>query len=132
MLFLIVDDEPINLRILEGILKKHGECILAEDGNQAIESFEKSLKSNQRIACIFLDIMMPNCSGQQALIKIRNIETEHQITPDKQTIIFMVTALNDMENQFDALSGGAQGYVVKPIDRAKIEAALKEFGLMEA
>ena len=53
---LIVDDIAINRKMLETILMDEYECIMAENGKQAIDS---ALKHAGSLSLILLDIMMP-------------------------------------------------------------------------
>lgn len=101
---IIVADDEMRIRKLVGdFLKKEGfEPVEAEDGQQALELFEKY---RNNVALIILDIMMPEYNGWEVCRKIR--ETS-------QVPIILLTARSE---EFDELTGyeaGADDYVTKP------------------
>ena len=58
-LLLVVDDEPVNLRILDSFLRVEGYRIrTAQNGEEAIKAL-----NNEKPALVLLDIMMPGVSG---------------------------------------------------------------------
>ena len=71
MKFLVIDDEFSCRAILRRYLKGYGQCDVAVDGLEMIEAFETSLKADAPYDTIFLDIMMPQMDGIEALSKIR-------------------------------------------------------------
>lgn len=101
---IIVADDEMRIRKLVGdFLKKEGfEPVEAEDGQQALDLFEK-YESN--VALLILDIMMPEYNGWEVCRKIRE-------TSDVP--IILLTARSE---EFDELTGyeaGADDYVTKP------------------
>lgn len=127
MKILIVEDEKISRVYLSAIAKKYGDCDTAEDGESALKIIEKSFEENNRYDLIFLDIMLPKITGHRVLESIRNIELENEITGENKTIIIMTSALRDGENVKKAYKNLADGYIVKPIFKDKIEEILKKY-----
>ena len=116
---IIVADDEMRIRKLVGdFLKKEGfEPIEAEDGQQALELYEKYRNS---VALLILDIMMPEYNGWEVCRKIRE-------TSDVP--IILLTARSE---EFDELTGyeaGADDYVTKPFSPSvlmkRVEALLR-------
>ena len=106
---LIVDDELINRKVLEGLLKSYGhECVSAESGPVALKLLDKS------IDLVLLDIMMPGMDGFTVTRTIRKMP-EYADLP-----IVMVTALSAKEDRLKAVEVGANDFVAKPIDTTEL------------
>jgi len=70
-LILVVDDEEVLRNLAKDILEDSGyEVILAVDGLDAVEKFEKYHK---KLKMVLLDMVMPKLSGKEAYIKMRDI-----------------------------------------------------------
>ncbi|THB66859.1 MAG: response regulator, partial [Spirochaetaceae bacterium] len=95
MRFLIVEDDLGSRRLLEAIVGKYGECNTAVNGNEAVEAFLLSWEEKLPYDAIFLDIMMPEMDGLQALDKIRAHEKKMKVAPGKEIKVIMTTALED-------------------------------------
>lgn len=111
-----VDDEPVVLRVLKGILEPEGyEVLLASDGSSAL-----SLLDEHKPDLVLLDIMMPGLDGFQILNSIR----ERFNIP-----VIMLTARCDQESLVKTLKTGADDYVRKPFSAtvllARIAAKLR-------
>ncbi|MDO9083540.1 MAG: response regulator, partial [Humidesulfovibrio sp.] len=80
---LIVDDERINRKVLEGLLKSYGlECTSADSGPAALALLDDS------IDLVLLDIMMPGMDGFLVAKAIREMPRFADLP------IVMVTALS--------------------------------------
>ena len=67
---LVVDDEPINQKVLQCILQKYGHDVYtANNGKEAIEIYNKI-----RLDIIFMDILMPIMDGLTVIKDIREIQ----------------------------------------------------------
>ncbi len=81
---------------------------------------------------VLMDVMMPVMDGQNALKKIREIESEQEVPIGQEVKAVMTTALSDTKNVTTAFfQGQADAYLSKPISREKVENALREIGLLE-
>lgn len=106
---LIVDDELINRKVLEGLLKSYGlECVSADSGPAALQLLDKS------IDLVLLDIMMPGMDGFTVTRSIRAMP-EFADLP-----IVMVTALSAKGDRLKAVEAGANDFVAKPIDTTEL------------
>ncbi len=116
---LIIDDMPSHLLLLKTILEEEGfEIITAEDGENAL----RTLKEDEAIALILLDIMMPGFDGFDFLDKINESETY-------KTPVIVVSAKTDNTSIQKAIEKGAYDYLTKPFNvqdiRNKVRSALK-------
>ena len=124
MHILIVEDDGCSRHILQEVLSPYGQCDIAINGQQAVESFRLAWEGSNPYDLICMDIMLPVLNGQQALSQIRQIEKERGIDSARRAKVIMATALSDSDQVVDAIyKGGASSYFVKPI---QIDALLKE------
>jgi len=132
MRILIVEDDIDSSKILSHYLKPFGECDVALDGKQAIESVKMAFEEEQPYDLICMDIMMPNLNGQEALRRIRKIEQDKGITIGQGAKIVMVSALSDHDNIMKSFLRLCDAYIVKPIDREELVNKLKEIELLDS
>jgi len=112
---LVADDNPIIRALLKRLLSQYGDCDQAKDGRQAIQAFVRATKGEQPYDLICLDLCMPEFDGITVLEAIRNAEQE---SPSGRRVrILIVTAEDDPEAIRCAVHSGADGYLVKPIER---------------
>jgi len=112
---LIVDDTPVNVKIIEMFLKPKGyDVITAEDGQVAIEKFV-----SEKPDIILMDVMMPNVDGYDATISIRGI------AGDEWVPIVFLSAKVTPEDQIKGIEVGGDDYLTKPVNLELLEAKLK-------
>lgn len=123
---LIVDDDPVQLRLLEAVLLKLGHTPLpVESGQAALDRL--SGEGGGDIAAVVLDLVMPVMDGLSVLeaIRRRGISTP----------VVVLTAQGSIEVAVSAMRAGAFDFAVKPVapDRLRtlIDNALR-VGSMEA
>lgn len=132
MKVLIVEDEFIGRKMLQKIISPYADCDIAIEGDEAIQAFRLAWEENRPYDLILMDIMMPNVDGHSALKSIRERENEMGLEDTDQVKVIMTTALGDPKNVFDALyKGGANSYMVKPIDKQKLLDEIKSLGLLQ-
>ncbi len=103
---LLVDDNEANRDMLSRRLQRHGlEVVTAVDGAHALE-----LVDARDFALVLLDIEMPRVSGLDVLRVIRERRSASELP------IIMVTARQESADIVEALNGGANDYVTKPVD----------------
>jgi len=130
--FLIVEDEFASPHLLKNILVPYGDCDVAVNGNEAIQSFELSIEEKQHYHLICLGIMMPHSDGIAVLKKIRAIEKATGILPQDNVKIIMISALDIPKIITDAFYyGAAAAYHVRPINKNKLLKEIQRFGLIE-
>ncbi|MGM0443947.1 MAG: response regulator [Fibrobacterota bacterium] len=130
MRFLVVEDDFFCRSILVNILGEYGHADVAVNGNEAVGAFRRSIEEGDKYTLIFLDIMLPDKDGQTLLKEFRDLEKKHRIAPQKTTPIVMTTALDDKHNILSAFKNQCEGYIVKPVDEAKVIEKLQELELI--
>ena len=106
---LIVDDNDLMRTLLRGILRSEAFQLISEakNGVLALESIEKSKPD-----IVFLDVMMPEMGGLEALQAIKAKYPE--------IIVIMITGNPSKDNVEESIRGGANGFIVKPFNSAKV------------
>ncbi len=108
---LVVDDNPDNAHIIRDYLESRGYPIsVAYDGEEAMVLFEQV-----KPAIVLLDVMMPGRDGWQVCREMKLHPTH-----SKRLRVIMVTALDDWVNKRQAIQTGADDYVEKPFELAKL------------
>lgn len=129
MRILIAEDDPTSARYLEGLLGRHGECVVVVDGQEALEAFELALDENRPFDLVCLDIMMPRMDGQEALLRLRAAESARGVKPAREAKVIMTTALGDVRTVMGAYKQGATAYITKPIAPERLLGTLRALGL---
>ena len=116
---LVVDDNDVNLRVAEGVLKLYGiTCVLARSGKEAIE-----LLKDQDIDVVFMDHMMPEMDGIEAAKIIRRIGGEYG--KNLPIVALTANAVNDAKELF--ISNGFQEFIAKPISIKRVDSVLRRW-----
>ncbi len=104
---LIIDDEPINARVVRKYLVDAGmtRCTTLSDALGAID-----LIRAERPDLVLLDIMMPGISGIEILRQLREIPAFRHLA------VLVLTAVEDREIKVQALELGALDFLAKPVD----------------
>ncbi len=132
MKMLVMEDEYVSRSVLMEILSPYGQVEPAENGKEAMEKFQKALENSERYDIVFLDIMVPEISGQDVLKNIRALEQQHNENDDAfiTTKIVMTTALGDFTSVKTAFKQQCEAYLIKPLDRDKVLNTLQGLGLI--
>jgi len=113
---LVVDDNLDNTDIIRHYLEARGYPItVAHDGDEALAQFDRV-----RPALVLLDVMMPGRDGWE----VCRLMKQHP-TLGRQVRIIMVTALDEWDDKRQALQTGADDYVEKPFDLARLAATVE-------
>jgi adenylate cyclase len=108
---LVVDDQPVNIRLLEAILAPRGyDVFAASSGEEALAAVDQV---NLDVDLVLLDIVMPGMDGYQVCRQIR----ERQATAYLPVV--MVTASGE-EEKIKALEAGADDFLTKPINQSEL------------
>lgn len=127
---LIVEDDLTSRLILQEIMKNYGTVHVAVNGQEAVDAVRLALEAGDPYDLICLDILMPEMDGHEALEAIRKMEEENGFVYKSGSKIIMTTALDDLKNVTSAYSGLCDGYLTKPIEKAKLEKELSKLALI--
>ena len=130
MKILLAEDDFVTRKFMANFLSKYGDCDVTVDGMEAVDAYMMALEDGDPYDLVCLDIMMPVMDGYQALVGIRNLEKERNISEEKAAKVIMTTALNEERNVNMAFELGCTIYSGKPIDQDRFEQALKKTGLI--
>ena len=110
-LVLVADDTDINREILQEYLAMLGaRTVHARNGREAVEVFARSAPGE--IACVFMDMRMPEMDGCEAAEAIRAMDR-----PDADSVpIIAITANTAAEDVARTSAAGMNGHVTKPVD----------------
>lgn len=110
---LIVDDNDMMRSLLRGLLRSEHYQVVGEarNGALALDFIEKIMPD-----IVFLDVMMPEMDGLEALQVIKAKYPE--------IVVVMITGNPSVENVQESIQRGASGFVVKPFNSAKVLNAL--------
>ena len=115
-LILIVDDEPVQRRLMQGLVEKLGYKTLCVDGGKAaMEAL--SGRNGSRISTIILDLIMPDMSGMEVLEAISH---EKRRPP-----VIVQTAQGGVETAVNAMRAGAVDFVVKPASPERLKVSIQ-------
>lgn len=112
---LIVDDDPVNLSLLNEVLKSDYKVMVAKDGKKAIVAS----RTNQPPDLILLDIVMPEMDGYEVLKKLKNTDETKNIP------VIFVTSKGKEEDETKGLEMGAVDYISKPFNPSVVRARVK-------
>ncbi|MEE1152624.1 MAG: response regulator [Prevotella sp.] len=102
---LIVDDIPINVTLIEKMLKPfHFVIEKANDGRTALD-----IVADNKPDLILLDLMMPGMNGYDVIKQLRAKEETQQLP------IIVISALNSNEDVVKGYDLGANDFLTKPI-----------------
>ncbi len=112
---LVVDDDRINIRILNGILRQEGyELCEANSGEQALEVYASSLPD-----LVLLDVMLPGING---------FETSRQLKKrysDKCAPIIFITAKSQSDDVVEGFNAGGVDYLPKPFQPKEVAVRIR-------
>ncbi|MDP1928862.1 MAG: response regulator [Thiobacillus sp.] len=108
---LIVDDEPVNLKLLDKMLSGQGYqgLVLLDDPREVIARYQM-----ERPSLILLDINMPHLDGYQVMEQLKALN-DPLLPP-----IVILTAQHGKDYLLRALSAGARDFITKPFDRNEL------------
>ena len=110
---LIIDDSDINLTLIKALVLKLGECspVLFENPLKALEWCRENIPD-----LVIVDYMMPDMDGLRFISAFRALHGRNEIP------VLMITANDQKDIRYDALLGGANDFLTKPIDRVEFSA----------
>ena len=117
---LIVDDSKVIRMVAKKILSELGfKTVEAEDGKQALDCCIAELPD-----AVLLDWNMPVMNGIEFLREMRKLPGG-----DHPVVVFCTTE-NDIEHIQEAITAGANEYIMKPFDSEILQAKFSQVGLL--
>lgn len=112
---LIIDDQPMNQRLLSHILERAGlRTVVAGDGDRGLE-----LLQTEHIDLVLLDIVLPGLDGYEILSRMLANPATHDIP------VVLISSLDTVADKVRGMELGAADYVTKPFDAQEVLARVK-------
>lgn len=113
---LIIDDSPVDVRVLTGMLEKAGHRVVA--AGTAEEGIERVHREHPDL--ILMDVIMPGLNGFQATRML----TRHPQTMDVPVV--MITTKSMESDRVWGLRQGARAFITKPVDAGALLACIDD------
>ena len=115
---MIVDDSKIIRMILKDFFESNKFSVVAEATN-GFEAINLFYKFNPDF--VVMDLQMPLINGIDALIKIKQINIKANI--------IIISAYSNKQQIMDAMTNGANGFILKPLNSNKLKKITQLFNL---
>ncbi|MDE2115355.1 MAG: sigma-54-dependent Fis family transcriptional regulator [Hyphomicrobiales bacterium] len=113
---MIVDDDPVQRRLLEAMIRRFGyDAVVCEGGEAALARLESN--QNVPIDLMILDLVMPDLDGMAVLGRMRERKIEIPVV--------VQTAHGSIEAVISAMRAGAADFVVKPVGAERLQVSIK-------
>lgn len=114
---LVADDEPLIQQVAVMLLRRLGYGgIVVPNGQEALRALDQ-----QRFDVMLLDVSMPVLDGWETLQALRQLERAGR----PRTPVVMISGHDLPEDRARYLNGGADAYLVKPLDASELDTALQ-------
>ena len=115
-LILIVDDDPVQRRLLENMARRIGyDVVVVEGGDAAVAALTGP--DAARIDCVVLDLVMPDLDGYGVLARMRDAGLNIPV--------IVQTAHGGIDTVVSAMRAGAVDFVVKPVGAERLQVSLR-------
>lgn len=111
---LIVDDDPTQRRLIEGVLEKNGFRSTSVDGGQA--ALDYLADNAEKTDIVLLDLNMPQMTGMEVLEALRPLEYGIPV--------IVLTGQAGVETVVTAMRAGAKDFVVKPASPERLTVSI--------
>ncbi|HEX3855114.1 MAG TPA: sigma-54 dependent transcriptional regulator [Polyangiaceae bacterium] len=113
---LIVDDDPVQRRLLEAAITRSGMSVVTAPGGQPALDLLNGPRGEQ-FSLILLDLVMPDIDGLAVMAKVRPTH------PDLPIIV--LTAKGGIDSAVEAMRAGANDFLVKPASPERIAVSIR-------
>jgi DNA-binding NtrC family response regulator len=113
---LIVDDDPVQRRLLENMVGRFGYDTLVAEGGDAAVAFLAGA-DGQHIDVVVLDLVMPDLDGLGVLARLREAGIALPV--------IVQTAHGGIDNVVSVMRAGATDFVVKPVSPERLQVSLR-------
>lgn len=111
---LIVDDDPLNVKLIDTLLSAEYQTIKAYDGAEALEKVLETMPD-----LVLLDIMMPILDGYAVTRQLKGNALTRNIP------IILITALGGADDKIRGIEAGADEFLNKPVNQTELKARVK-------
>ncbi|MHA1525119.1 MAG: sigma-54-dependent transcriptional regulator [Alphaproteobacteria bacterium] len=113
---LVVDDDPVQCRLLEEIISRGGYSVVtASNGEAALDHLSNTARG--AIEIMILDLVMPDLDGMGVLERMRERAS--------QVPVIVQTAQGGIQTVVSAMRAGATDFVVKPVNPERLLVSIK-------
>jgi DNA-binding NtrC family response regulator len=113
---LLVDDDPVQRRLLEAMVERFGyQPLLAEGGDAAVSLLTGPAPAH--IDCVVLDLVMPDLDGLGVLARMREAGLDIPV--------IVQTAHGGIDTVVSVMRAGANDFVVKPASPERLQVSLR-------
>jgi len=113
---LIVDDDPVQRRLLEAAITRSGMSVVTAPGGQPALDLINGPRGDQ-FSLVLLDLVMPDMDGLAVMAKVRPTH------PDLPIIV--LTAKGGIDSAVEAMRAGANDFLVKPASPERIAVSIR-------
>ena len=114
---LVVDDNKLNLKIIDKLIKKYNiKTVLVDSGAECLEL----INNGEKFDLILMDDMMPHMRGTEVFTRLKQISGFN--TP---VVALTANALSGMRESY--LKAGFNDYLAKPIEKVELVRVLKTY-----
>jgi DNA-binding NtrC family response regulator len=113
---LIVDDDPVQRRLLEAAISRAGMTVVTAPGGQPALDLLHGPRGDH-IALMLLDLVMPDMDG---LTVLTNVRSSHADLP-----VIVLTAKGGIDSAVEAMRAGANDFLVKPASPERITVSIR-------
>ncbi|MSO67915.1 MAG: sigma-54-dependent Fis family transcriptional regulator [Pseudolabrys sp.] len=113
---LIVDDDPVQRRLLEAMVGRFGHQAMTAEGGDAAVALLTGAQA-MRIDCVVLDMVMPDLDGLGVLARMREAGLDIPV--------IVQTAHGGIDNAVAAMRAGATDFVIKPASPERLQVSLR-------
>jgi DNA-binding NtrC family response regulator len=113
---LIVDDDPVQRRLLEAAITRSGMPVVSAPGGQPALDLLSGPRGDQ-VALMLLDLLMPDMDGMEVMEKMRAMHPEMPV--------IVLTAKGGIDSAVEAMRAGASDFLVKPASPERITVSIR-------
>src|SRR6201991_1407740 len=113
---LVVDDDPVQRRLLEAAISRSGMHVVTAPGGQPALEMINGPKGEQ-FSLVLLDLVMPDMGGLGVLAKLR--------VPPPDLPVIVLTAKGGIDSAVEAMRAGANDFLVKPASPERISISIR-------
>ncbi|TAI66530.1 ATP-binding protein [Bradyrhizobium sp. Leo170] len=120
---LVAEDNEINALLMRSLLTRLGhKVVITTNGEEALQSWLSAKSTGAPYDLVLMDVQMPQLNGIETTKRIRQSEANQ---PGRPTPILALTANTLAEDRSACFEAGMDGFLIKPLDREKLEEALR-------